>query len=127
MRVFWANNEKTILIREFSKQWTWPEYQLSLVKMRQMLQRVEHGVSIIIDTCQVETIPREALPHLQAGNRNLPSHVQKQFLVSNNRLVYKLYQMLREISPSDFNEFYFVSGIEEAFQKIADAQKQETF
>jgi hypothetical protein len=125
MRVFWANDEKTILIRELSKQWTWPEYQLSLLKMRQLLQEVEHGVSIIIDMRQVEAVPREALHHFQAGSRNLPADVQKQVLVSKNRLVSRLYQMLIQISPCDFNTFYFASSLEEAFQKIADAQNQK--
>jgi len=124
MRVFWYNDEKTILIREFSKQWTWPEYQLCLLKMRQMLQGVKHGVYIIIDTRQVEVVPTEALPHLLAANRNLPSQVQMRFLVYNNKLVYELYKLLSQISPSDFKNFHLVSSIEDAHQKISDAQAQ---
>ena len=123
MRVFWGNDDKTILVKEFSKEWTWQEYQLSLLQMRELLQEVEHKVYVITDTRQIEAMPTDALHHLLTANRSLPSHVIMRCLVYSNKLVYDLYSMLRQFSPADFNNFHFVSTIEAAYQKISDAQK----
>jgi hypothetical protein len=122
MRVFWYDDEKTILIRELASEWTWEDYEMSILQMRQMILEVQHELFVIIDGRQIQKMPKEALHHFQTANRKLPPHVKMRLLVSRNKLAHEIYKMLRRLSPADFENFHFVSSIEDAYQKI-EAEK----
>jgi hypothetical protein len=122
MRVYWDDDEKTILIRELASEWTWDDYQLSILAMRQMILEVKHEIFVIIDGRPIKKLPKDALHHFQAGNRKLPPQVKMRLLVSTNKLSHEIYSILRRISAADFENFHFVPSIEDAYQKI-EAQK----
>ena len=124
MQVFWDNPEKTILVREFPKDWTWDDYRLSIQKMRQMLQEVEHDVYIIIDCRNIQWLPKGAIHYFNAGNRDMPSHVAMRILVSESNLVHGVFSVLSRIASRDFRNFYFVTNMGEAHKKIAQAKSK---
>ena len=126
MKVFWKNAEKTILVREFSSDWTFEDYTAAITTMRQMLTEVKHDVYIVIDATQVQRVPLGAMTYFHEGNRNLPSHVKMRILVSRQSLLQSIFTLLLRIAPDSFGNFYFVSSLEAAYQKIARFQNAET-
>jgi hypothetical protein len=122
MNVFWNDDEKIVLVREFPKHWTWEDYQASVELMRQMLQDVEHDVFVIIDARQIQWLPKGSSNYFKEGNRNIPPHVMMRIIVSENALVQALVSILQRAAPSYFKNFYWVASMEEAHQKIARAQ-----
>jgi hypothetical protein len=122
MRVFWDNPEKIVLVREFSKDWTWDDFRLSIYQMRQMLQEVEHEVYIIIDCRQVQCLPTGAIHYFNAANRDMPAHVAMRILVSENNMVQGVFSVLHKLAPKDFRKFYFAKNIQDAYKRIAQTQ-----
>jgi hypothetical protein len=126
MKVFWKDDAKTILVREFSKDWTLEEYENTIAILRQLLTEVSHDVYIIIDASQVQQVPAGAMGYFHAANQNLPSHVKMRLLVTRQSLLLSLFNILLRIAPQSFRNFFIVSSLDAAYKRISLAQSVET-
>jgi hypothetical protein len=126
MKVFWKDNAKTILVREFSKDWTLEEFENTITVLKQLLTEVSHDVYIVIDASQVRQVPAGAMGYFHAANQNLPSHVKMRILVTRQSLLQSIFNILLRIAPQSFGNFYIVSSLDAAYKKISLAQSVET-
>jgi hypothetical protein len=85
MDVYWLDTEKTLLVRELPKVWTWQEYKESLQKMRQMLQEVQHDVVLIIYCPETQWLPKNSTVHFERADSSLPSNVIVKIIVSERK------------------------------------------
>jgi hypothetical protein len=126
MKVFWKDVAKTILVREFPKDWSLEDYDNGIATMRQMLSEVTHDVYIVIDASQVRHVPAGAMGYFHAGNQNMPPHVKMRLLVTRQSLLQSLFNILFRIAPQTFGNFYIVSSLDVAYKRISLAQSVET-
>jgi hypothetical protein len=126
MKVFWKDDAKTILVREFSADWSFEDFENAIARMRQMLTEVSHHVYIVIDASQVQQVPAGAMGYFHAANQNLPSHVKMRILVTRQSLLQSIFKILLGIAPQSFGNFYIVSSLDAAYKKISLAQTVET-
>jgi hypothetical protein len=127
MQIFWYDDDKTILIRQYPETWTWSEYLLCVQKTRQMAQDVKHPIYLIMDCRGVKVIPQDSMSYFNEAHRALPLNVMMRVLVTRNKLLQAIFALLRQIAPENFENFYTVSTLEEAYKKIAEAKTNNTW
>jgi hypothetical protein len=122
MQVFWDDDDKTILIRQSPENWVWNDYLLCVLRTRQMAQEVKHPVYLILDCRGVKVIPQDSMSYFNVGHQALPLNIVMRVLVTRNKLLQTIFALLRQIVPHNFENFYAVSTMEEAYKKIAEAK-----
>jgi hypothetical protein len=124
MNVYWLDTEKTILIHELPDTWEWSDYNNAVRKLRQLLHEIEHDVCIIIDARYVDLLPKGCMIYFNECHQNLPSHVAMRILVSRKRAMRSVTSLLIKVMPSNFQNFFCASTLEEAHKLINEARKK---
>jgi hypothetical protein len=122
MKVYWKDAERTILVREASESLIWEDYDRAVAKTIEMLREAKHDVYLILDGSRIEYVPRDSLHYFGKANRNLPSNIAMRILVTRNRLVIAMTGILERVMPDNFENFHYAKTMEEAYEKIAEAQ-----
>jgi hypothetical protein len=117
-RVYWDNEEKSIIVREMSGDWTWEEYFVAIKQVREFLDEVDHHVDIIVDCRETYKFPTAALPNIANANRSYSANMGVQVIVGSNLIVKMFAEMLQKVMPQAISHFLFVNAIEDAYKVI---------
>lgn len=123
VRVYWVNDEQTILRYDFEGVWTWEDFYPVYEQAIQMETSVTHRVDIIINMLDSKSIPGNALSHMKSMTDKLPENVGMGVFITRNRFVNILYDSGARFYPKIRDTFVIVSSLEEAMSLITDAQK----
>ena len=123
VKVYWENDEKTIIRYDFEGHWTWddlyPEYDRAI----KMEKSVDHCVDVILDMRESQSIPLSAITHVRSIAGKQPDNVGLSVLVTTNRAILTLYNVGMKIDKNIAKYFAAASTIEEAYALIAEAVK----
>ena len=118
-RVYWDNEEKTIIVREMTDKWTWKDYGQAIQQVHEKLGEVSHTVDIIVDCRETSDLPSGALRNLSTSNKVYPQNVGQQVIVATSYFIELFAKMLRDYMPEKQHMFTYVHTMEEAYRHIA--------
>lgn len=117
----WDNDEKTVLLQQYTDKATKDDLYYLAKKSNQMLATVEHRVHIIIDERNIDLILNSAdmryLEHWTSPNQGAVVMVVQAEKANYKRLSQ---EHGRKIAPHAFADPHFVETIEEARQILMD-------
>jgi len=124
--VTWDNDGKTILMRKMTNPWTWQDYGDAMKVVHQMLSEVEHTVDIIVDCTEINDLPDGALGTLAKSNRQYPTNMGKQYIVSSSYFIEIFSSMLADMASSKKSLFIHKLTMQEAYADIqAEREKSQ--
>jgi hypothetical protein len=131
IELVWDNDEKTILRYIYGRSWTWADFNTAAKEAYEMLDAVEHKVSIIMDFQNANIIPQGAITHVQRAF-STPRHANISTTVivgsSANTFLQAIAGVGRKLSRSGSNDWQltFVSTLPEAYAALAPRDKAES-
>lgn len=126
--VSWDDEEKTVILLDFSGQWTWTDYDGARVATNATLDTVAHPVAMIVDFHQSQYVPHDILMHarhaLDSAHPNLDTFV----LVGANTFFQHIYQLLQHAFPllTARHRVLFASTREDARARLAAYRQQSS-
>lgn len=121
--VKWFNEEHSIILQSFAKGWTWEDFNEIALTSIEMMEGVDHPVSIIADYLEGKQIPRDGLAMNNARKvmANLPSNWNLLVVISDNNYITMLVDMFRRISMGRMGKnTYSANSIETALKIIEE-------
>lgn len=91
IKVNWDDTEKTTLYYSFSGDWLWNDLHVAVRRGRAMMASVNHRVGSIFDLRGCDSLPGNALVHLQLLCETQPPNAGLTVVVTNSRYVYTLF------------------------------------
>ncbi len=129
IEVVWDNDQKTILRYIYGKSWTWADFNTAAKVAYDMLDTVDHKVSVIMDFQNANIIPQGAITQVQRAF-STPRHanISTTLIVgsSANTFLQAIAGVGRKLSRSNDWQLTFVSTLPEAYAQLASKDKAES-
>jgi len=114
IHVEWLNEDKRVILRTLSDQWTWDDFYLSQQDINQMLNEVSYPVDEIIDASTSTTLPQGAISQFRRASEKTPDNLHLRLVVGSNSFYQLIFNILSKIIPHIKDRVVFVQTFEEA-------------
>jgi hypothetical protein len=115
IRVFWDDQDKTVLRYEFSGLWTWDEFHAAMRQGWAMLDSVQHPVDVINDFSVCDFVPPNSLSHfVRAARRTHPNSRHIVVVGVHNPFLRAIGTILGRMFPEMAQKMSYADSLEEA-------------
>lgn len=125
IELYWDNDERTVMLCEFERHWTWDEMYATLNKIKQVTDRADREIAAIIDVSQGVSLPggsiftptayAHAKKMLQMGEGGTGPIV----VVGASPLIKTIYGTFRGLDKNGLNNVNFAHSLDEARALLA--------
>jgi hypothetical protein len=124
IQVQWANPEKTIVLWEFTSQWTWNDFFAAKKEVDVMIDSIEGIVDSIFLTSADQKIPSNAIANFRSIIAKRHHRHDLIVLVGSKKFLTSLLQTVINFMPGIHHQIHFVNSQVEAYNVIEQAQQR---
>lgn len=121
VHVSWVDTSRTVILREFTGNWTWDEFYRSQDEARTMLDAVTYTVHQIFDFSHTQNLPPNALSHLSRSARNMPANRGKSIVITENNFYRQMYGLFARLFPTLNQRVVLVTNRDQAMEEALAA------
>lgn len=129
IELVWDNDGKTILRYIYGRNWTWADFNTAAKDAYNLLDTVDHKVSIIMDFQNANIIPQGAITQVQRAF-STPRHdnILTTVIVgsSANTFLQAIAGVGRKLTRSNDWQLTFVTNLPEAYALVASKDTAQT-
>lgn len=116
--VGWDDDAKTIIMWQFSEQWTADNFAQAVTANRALLDSQDHDVDVIVDLRQTSHMPSNILSLAANALRLGSPKVRLVAVISQHSLWTKMLSAFNQIHTSRFTRIQLVGDLAEAYDLI---------
>lgn len=122
--LYWDNEDQTVILAEFGKQWDWDELHAVLATIKRLSNEREQVFGAIIDIRQGLTVPggsifnREALNNFQKLMKLGDDGKGPVVLVGMNGMVKTIIDTVARMTPAAVQDVHFADNMEQGREVI---------
>ena len=129
IEISWANEEKTLLLYTFQKDWTWAEIPSAFKKAYEMIDSVDTCVDVIMDFSQAKLLPSGAISQFRRSlNNEKHDNVGTTFMVGTGMFIPRVVDVSRKIVGKAAEKWpiEFADSVEEAIKKLEESSIKQS-
>lgn len=116
--VTWLDDDQTVIYMKYDGNWTWDENIQVNKDLAEILAPKTFIVPIILDVTNSHLLPKNALSAIRKSVAiELPNEGVK-YVIGASMFVKRMFQLVKQVSRSTFEEYVFVNSIDEALSLI---------
>jgi hypothetical protein len=120
VRVFWDNDDQTIIHYQFDENWTWDEFFPAKAHAQELINTVSHKVGVILETHHNGVIPHNLLGNFRNGLRTKHPNTAIVVIVVTRPFIRTMISTVRALSPLAFVHLEMAFTLDEARLLIHD-------
>lgn len=126
IEVNWYNEEKTIILEAYSKDWTWEEFYELRNTVPPMMSEVQRTVHVIADFGENLAIPRgNAMIHARNVLESFPDNWGMLIMITNSAMINAFSNLFLKVFPAlGQNKIHLVKSIDEALELIREYEPE---
>lgn len=118
----WLDDSKTVVLREFSNNWTWDDFYQAQNHVVEMLNSVDHKVDQVFDFSQSRALPPNVITHIGNSGRNMPDNRGKSIVILQSTFYQTLYRVISRIFPAIAKNVIITDTREKALAHLDNQQ-----
>ena len=122
IRIFWDDDEKTVIRYEFEESWTWEDLIAAVQKDDELMAEVDHTVHLILDMRAIRDVPSNPMGHLRSIAGMVSPQLGLVIFVGTNRWAQALVEIFYKVYKSQvkgMSGVAVVATLDEAYAAIA--------
>jgi hypothetical protein len=111
----WLDRKKSIVVYEFTDEWTWDELQAAADMVDAMMKEVSHRVDVILDFSEnTAEPPHKMLSHLRTGPLNKSENWGRGVFVGVSRFIRVILHTFMHVEPELSSRYAITHTVKDA-------------
>jgi hypothetical protein len=124
VNICWFNENQTILVYEFTGNWTWNEFYPQYQQVMEMTRDIPHRIDVLLDMRRAGRLPLNILTHVRNISDRQTANAGLSVIVTNSQFIRAMYQAGCKFYGGIQHYFGVATSIEEAIAMFEEARQQ---